>query len=262
MSDLDELLAYWRAADRLFQNVEETWWGAVVSDRRYPRIHEANYALVQTAEPVHLGEIDDVLGPAARAAGAPFDHVVVLAVEEQTELIAEASTRGELLSFDQVMRWSDRPPDVDPRVAAIDDPDEAFWTAFRDSARVFGVEDEAVSDELGALEREVMLPAGRTWFAVRDGTEIVTLGGLLVLEGVGFVDGVVTLERARGHGNATALITRVLAEATRRGARATYLLTEPDGPAVGIYRRAGFGTVTRIGGWVTDRGVTPTTPPR
>src|SRR5919197_197285 len=66
MSDLDELLAYWRAADRLFQNVEETWGGAVVSDRRYPRIHEANYALVQTAEPVHLDEIDGVLGPAAR----------------------------------------------------------------------------------------------------------------------------------------------------------------------------------------------------
>src|SRR5919197_1252258 len=182
MSDLDELLAYWRAADRLFQNHEEPRGGAVVSDRRYPRIHEANYALVQTAEPVHLDEIDGVLGPAARAAGAPFDHVVVLTVEEQTELIAEASTRGERLSFDQVMRWSDRPPDVDPRVAAIDDPDEAFWTAFRDSARVFGVEDEA----------------------------------------------------------------------TGRGARATYLLTEPDGPAVGIYRRAGFGTVTRIGSWVSE----------
>ncbi|HYX79827.1 MAG TPA: GNAT family N-acetyltransferase, partial [Actinomycetota bacterium] len=57
---------------------------------------------------------------------------------------------------------------------------------------------------------------------------------------------------ARGRGNATALITRVLAEATRRGARATYLLTEPDGPAVGIYRRAGFGTLTRIGSWVSE----------
>src|SRR5919204_4315737 len=112
MSDLDELLAYGRAAARLFRNGGETWWGGVVTDRRYPRIHEANYALVQTAEPVHLDEIDGVLGPAARAAGASFDHVVVLAVEDQTELLAEASTRGERLSFDQVMRWSDRPPDV------------------------------------------------------------------------------------------------------------------------------------------------------
>lgn len=252
MSDLDELLVFWRAADRLFQSVEETWWGAVVSDRRYPRIHEANYALVETAEPVHLDEVEGALGPVARAVGAPFDHVVVFAVEDQTELLAQASTNGERLSFDLVMRWSGRPTDVDPRVVAIQDPDESFWMAFRASARVFGVEEDPVIDQLVALEREVMLPAGRTWFAVRDGAEIVTLGGLLVLEDVGFVDGVVTLERARRRGNATALMARILSEAVRRGARATYLLTEPEGPAVGIYRRAGFDPVRRIAGWVSE----------
>jgi ribosomal protein S18 acetylase RimI-like enzyme len=250
VADLGELLRFWQSVDRLFARIEETWWGAVVSDPRFPRIHEANYARVDTREPIPLAEIERLLLPAARAAGSPIAHTVVFHPEEQTDLLAEAGTRGERMTWDLVMRRFGPPPEVDPRVTPIERLDEPFWAAFRATQRVFGVEEEDAIEEMVALEREVMIPAGRTWFAVRDGDGIVALASLLVRSEIGYVDGVSTLPEARRRGHATALTTRILAEAAGRKAAATYLLAEPDGDAERIYRRLGFETVSSIGSWV------------
>jgi GNAT superfamily N-acetyltransferase len=130
--------------------------------------------------------------------------------------------------------------------------DDVFWSAHRESARHFDVSDDDVLDELSALEREVLVPAGRRWFVVRDAGGVpVAFAALLVLEDVGFLDHVVTLPTARRRGYATALASRALAEARAAGADRTYLLAEPDAPAAELYARMGFERAGHVASWVS-----------
>ncbi|MGH2635965.1 MAG: GNAT family N-acetyltransferase [Actinomycetota bacterium] len=74
-----------------------------------------------------------------------------------------------------------------------------------------------------------------------------------MLEGVGYLDHVVTFPAARRRGHASALTRRAVTEARAAGAERTYLLAEPDGVAVPMYERLGFSRVTQIASWISDR---------
>jgi GNAT superfamily N-acetyltransferase len=154
-----------------------------------------------------------------RASGSERCHVVVFHPEDQTDLIAAASTRGDRITWDLVMVMG---RDLEPsgRVEEVSAFDGPFWVAHRDSARLFDVTDEETLDQLQAMERDVLLPAGRRWFAVVDDGQPVALGALLVLEATGFVDHVVTFPDARRRGHAEALTRRIVSEATAMGANA------------------------------------------
>jgi ribosomal protein S18 acetylase RimI-like enzyme len=256
MPDLEPLLRFWRAQDELFDRVELTWWGAVVSDPRYPRIQEPNYARVETVQPATLGEIDAALLPALERSACRRAHVVVFFPEQQTDLVTEASTRGERLVWDLVMEHRGRvAPPVGGSVEEVTAFDDAFWRAYRGSARHFDITDEDVLDELEAIERDVLLPAGRRWYVVRDAAEEpVAVAALLVLEGIGYIDHVVTLPAARRRGYATAIAHRILAEVQASGAERTYLLAEPDSVAAGMYERLGFRRVTHLASWIALLG--------
>src|SRR5262245_59267542 len=163
--EIAQLLELCRAHDAAFERVEPAWWGAVVADRRYPAIHEANYARVETPSPVRLAEIEAGLG----AAGAePRSHVVVFHPEEQTDLLAEAGTAGGRLVWDLVMIRRGAPTDPrgdgpDVETEEIRRLDDGFWVAHAESARLFDVEDPETLEQLQALERETLLPHGRRW---------------------------------------------------------------------------------------------------
>jgi ribosomal protein S18 acetylase RimI-like enzyme len=253
--DLEPLLRFWRAQDDLFERVEPTWWGAVVSDARYPRIQEPNYARVEARERIGLGEIESLLLPAMRRSGSRRAHVVVFHPEEQTELIVEASTRGERIVWDLLMEhrgFAD--PGGEDRVAELRELDEAFWASHRASLRWFEVGEADVVDQLQAIERDVLIPAGRRWFGVRGVEGIEALGALLVLDGVGYVDHVVTFPQARRRGFAGMIARRLLAEAGAAGADRTYLLAEPEGAAARIYDGLGFARITQIASWISGLG--------
>ena len=253
MADLEPLLAYWRAQDALLRSVDPTWWGAVVADPRYPTVQEAHYARVEAERPVGLTEIEAQLVPALVRSGCRRAHVVVFRPEEQTELLVQASTRGERIVWDLVMAHegpAERAPD-DP-VEEVGTFDDGFWASLRASTALFGVSDERMLDELSALERDVLVPAGRRWFVVRGERGLaVAFTALLVLEDVGFIDHVLTLPGARRRGHATALARRVLAEARAAGADRTLLLAEPGGIAAALYERLGFERVTHIASWIS-----------
>jgi ribosomal protein S18 acetylase RimI-like enzyme len=110
--------------------------------------------------------------------------------------------------------------------------------------------------QLLALERDVLAPAGKRWFGVRNRRGVVvSLGALLVAEGVGYVDGVATFPRARRRGYASALVARIVREARSAGARRVWLLADPEAPeVVRMYARLGFREVARIG---STRGPLP-----
>jgi ribosomal protein S18 acetylase RimI-like enzyme len=251
--DLEPLLRFWRAQDELFDLVEPVWWGAVVSDPRYPRIQEPNYARVETDQPVRLAEVEELLAPAMARSGARRDHVVVFRPDDQADLLVEASTRGERLAWDLVMCHRGAGADGDARVVEIAELDEGFWIAHRESLRAFDIVEPAALDQLGEIERDLLVPAGRRWFAIRDGGRIDALAALLVLDGIGYLDHVVTFPHARRRGFATALSRRAVAEAGSAGAERVYLLAEPDGDAARLYAAIGFEPVTQIASWISER---------
>jgi predicted GNAT family acetyltransferase len=251
VTDLDPLLRFWGAHDALFERVEPSWWGAVVSDARFPAIREPNYARVETADPVGLAEIEDLLLPAMRRSGSIGAHAVVFRPEEQTDLIAAASTRGERITWDIVMRFEGPGDPATSRVEEVADPSEDFWAIHRASAALFDIEGEVTLDQMQAMEREVMVPAGRRWFAAVDRGRPVALAALLVLDGVGFVDHVVTFPEQRRRGLAEALTRRLVFEAAAAGSEATYLFADPQGDAVRIYERIGFERVSHLASWMS-----------
>jgi ribosomal protein S18 acetylase RimI-like enzyme len=253
VADVEPLLRFWRAQDDLFERTDARWWGAVISDARFPAIQEPNYARVETRQPVLLEEIEGSLLPAMRASGSERSHVVVFHPEDQTDLIAAASTRGERIVWDLVMAAAGRDDERTGEVEEVSAFDGPFWVAHRDSARLFDISDADTLDQMQTMERDVLLPAGRRWFAVVDDGQPVALGALLVLEATGFVDHVVTFPDARRRGHAEALTRRIVSEATTMGAERTYLLAEPEGAAVRIYDRIGFERVAHLASWLAPR---------
>lgn len=249
--DLEPLLRYWRAQDALFDRVEPAWWGAVVSDPRYPRVQEPNYARVETEQPVRLAEVEEALLPATARCGVRRAHVVVFRPQDQTDLLVDASTRGDPILWDVVMEHSgDIASDRDPRVEEVEAFDGAFWRGHRESLAWFDVKDAGVVEEIATIERDLLVPAGRRWFTVRQDGASVAFAALLVLEGVGYVDHVVTFPRARRRGFASALARHAVSESATAGAERTYLLAERDGPATALYERIGFRPVTTIASWI------------
>jgi ribosomal protein S18 acetylase RimI-like enzyme len=253
--ELERLLGLWRAHDAAFERVDPAWWGAFVSDRRYPAINEANYARVEAREPVTLAEIE--AGPDTSDRAARRSHVVVFHPEEQTDLLAEAGTLGARLLWDLVMVHRDA---ASAPIAGAVDPteevrrfDDAFWLAHAESTRLFDVDDRGTLEQLQALERETLIPSGRRWFVVRGPGGPVAFVSLLVLGDAAYLDHVVTFPGARRRGYAEALTRRALAEAAAAGATATFLLAEPHGQAERIYRRIGFEPVTHLASWTYDR---------
>ena len=255
--DLEPLLRYWRAQDELFDRVDPAWWGAVVSDPRYPRIQEPNYARVETREPVRLDEIEDLLLPAMLRTGSGRCHVVIFHPEDQTDLVVQASTRGERLVWDLVMEHAGADLDGAARTHEVYEArelDDRFWTAHRASMRWFDIVEDEVLDQLQAIERDLLVPAGRRWFVAPGPDGIEALAALLVLEGVGYLDHVVTFPSARRRGLASALARHAVARARASGAERTYLLAEPAGVAVAMYEGLGFARVTQIASWISDLG--------
>jgi len=251
--DLEPLLRYWQAQDALFDRVELAWWGAVVSDPRYPRVQEPNYARVETEQPVRLAEVEEALLPTMARCGVRRGHVVVFRPEDQTDLLVDASTRGDPILWDVVMEHSGDTSDRDPQVEEVEAFDGAFWRAHRESLAWFDVKDAGVVEEIAAIERDLLVPAGRRWFTVRQEGTSVAFAALLVLEGVGYVDHVVTFPQARRRGYASALARHAAWESATAGAERTYLLAERDGPASALYERIGFRPVTTIASWISDR---------
>lgn len=258
MIDPEPLFRFWRTLDGVFARVQPFRWGAVVTDPRFPLIREANYARVETAEPgLELSEVESALLPALTESGADRAHLVLFHPEQLTDLVAEASMSGERINWDLAMEFRGR-ADACGRADARDDDLAAevtrfgarFWRGHRASARHFGIDDGDALDQLQRIERDLLLPIGKRWFTVRERGRTVAYASLLVLEGVGWIDHVVTFPGSRRRGYATALTRRILSEAHTAGAERTYLLAEPDGAAALLYRKLGFRPVTHIASWI------------
>jgi ribosomal protein S18 acetylase RimI-like enzyme len=243
----DDLIRFWRALDGLFGDPEPTWWGAVVTDPRFPTIWDANYARIdRPVEGLTRAEVEATLAPVLRRVGARAIHVVSFFPEETRDLLAEMSSLGDALSWDVVMRFEGTGREASLPVEIEELPGgDALWSLVRESFGVFGIDDPSAVTQLDTIEREVLGPAGKRWFGARVEGAIASVGALLALEGVAYIDNVATFPAARRRGLASALAAHVVRTAVAEGATGVYLLADLDGPTQ-LYGRIGFAEVGRI----------------
>jgi ribosomal protein S18 acetylase RimI-like enzyme len=257
MADLQPFIRFWHALDAALERVVETPWGAVVTDRRFPSIWDVNYARVDAErDDVTLEEVQETLTPELERSGSRWEHVVCFFPERQTGLIAELGMRGNRLSWDVVMAYQGRPPEppgID--VEEVVSPDAAFWANVRTSLSEFDVTEREALDQLDRLEREVALPDGKRWFAIRSspGGPPLALGALIPHEGVGYLDHIVTFPAARRRGLGSAMVDRIVGVALRDGAEHIYLLADRGGKPADLYRRLGFSEVAYLASSVRKR---------
>ena len=243
----DHIVRFWRALDLCFARVEPTWWGAVVTDPRFPGVWDANYARVDVAsEDLSLEEVEATLLPALRDVGSQVEHVVSFHPEATSGLLRELVDRGHRRTHDMVMEVDGDPPDDGLRRVQELSADPELWQTVQASLGLFGIGEPTVA-QLVAIERDVLAASGKRWFGIRDERGIASLGALLVLDEVAYIDNVATFDHARGQGLASAVTTRLVREATLGGAATTCLLADPvDRAVVGMYERLGFREVGRL----------------
>ena len=249
MSVPDRVHRFWMALDERIGHVRPTWWGAVVTDERFPAVWDINYARIDVpAADLTLREIADELLPALSHVGTDVFHVVSFHPEETTGLLIELSTLGHLLTWDTVMELVDE-PSISVSDAAIEELQGGpeLWSRVESSLELFEVQPD-VSGQLRALEEASFAVGGKRWFGVRDHDGLlVSLAALITLEDVGYLDNVATFPQARGRGLATALVARAIAEAREGGAKHVCLFADPnDEAAAKMYERIGFREVGRL----------------
>jgi ribosomal protein S18 acetylase RimI-like enzyme len=241
---------FWRRLDERLARVAPMWWGAVVTDPRFPAVSDANYARIDSPAPDL--SLDDILDPLLRAiaeSGAQVVHVVSFHEEETDGLFAQLAELGHRLSWDVVMDLVDDPP-TDPVDAFVEevDADEHLWRHVESSFALFGVEPPETAMQLLELERALERMGIKRWFAVRIGPgRPLSLAALVLLDGVGYLDNVCTFPAARGRGYASAVTARAILEARAAGAEHVTLLADPDAAAViRLYERLGFRVAGRV----------------
>ena len=240
---------FWKALDERHFHTAPTWWGAVVTEARYPAIWDFNYARVDVPAPdLTLAEVADALLPALAEVGTDMFHVLFFHPEETTDLMVELSTLGHTLSWDLVMDLTAAPA-IEPWDVLVEplEAGEELWTRVEDSLALFG-NDATVSEQLRRIEEETFSTEHKRWLGVRDddGT-IVALAALVQLEGVGYLDNVATFPEARGRGMASAIVARAIELARGSGAKHVSLFADPNAfPVVRMYERLGFREVGRL----------------
>ena len=247
MTGFDPLIRFFKTLDETAERVERTWWGTVATDSRFPRIWDANYASVENTESdVSLSDVESALVPAVKQAGVGFVHVVVFHPGD-SRVLSEAEARGDRIHVDTVMQHIGSVPDLkgEHLVREATEQGDRFWERIGRGLREFDVTQPEVIEEMVRREREVLTPFGKRWFTVGLDGEIAGFGALYVLEGVGYVDNVVTFPESRRQGIGGAIVSCIVEKARAAGARLVYLLADEPGP-IRLYERLGFNDVGRI----------------
>jgi ribosomal protein S18 acetylase RimI-like enzyme len=246
----------WVALDDVAAEVRPMPWGAVVTDPRSPDVWDVNYARLDRAGSVSVEEVEGALLPALRSAGVVVEHVVSFRHEAHGDVLTALSARGHHLGWDAVLvAGEEPPPEVGATVEEFVARDERSTVVADVLREGFAVQPDAAIEQLVRLDRDVLGPAGRRWFGVRDGSHVVSAGAVIVFDDAAYIDDVATLPRSRGRGYASAVLRTIVREARGAGATEIYLLADPGAPRViRMYELLGFREVGRL---ASTRGPTP-----
>jgi GNAT superfamily N-acetyltransferase len=226
------------AVDAQLERVQPAAWGAIVTDPRFPLIHDANYARVDRGEGLTLEDVRPPLVAALRAAGAKTLYTATFDTVGSKRLLDDMEAAGATFNYDTVMRFAGPAPALRARYAVeeLDPESPGFWDEQAELIPEMGIGGDVLEQYLD-WQRAVLVPFGKRWFAVRDGGRLLGLGALNVHEAVAYVDDVVTAPRARRQGVASAVVTHIVEEAQTVGD--VFLLADEPDP-IRLYERLGF----------------------
>jgi ribosomal protein S18 acetylase RimI-like enzyme len=242
---------FWYAASALGERFQRTPWGALMTDSRYPLIYDANNATVlEPAPDLTMDEVLAPLRPALREAGAHDEHIEVWETSVESHLLREIRRLAPAQRADVVMMFETGPPLPDAalvEIREVAEPDESFWAWYEPMRAQYGEQmTQPVLDQLAARDRALFVPAGlRFLVGMVDGLE-AGFASLLSLDGVGYIDNVITLPGFRRRGVATATVSAAVRTSLGRGDRTMFLLAEENGDPQRLYERLGFRTRSRI----------------
>ena len=223
-------------------------FGIAVLHDALPRVWSRNYLLAEreldqaTAE-LLADEADRLLGDA----GVMHRKVEVFDGEAGARLEPGFRTLGWGTECDVIMvarRAPDREIDISAaREVSLDDLAPAWAEAGRGDRYI---EDEDVIRQLADGKRVVASVIETRFFAARADGEIASYCELYSEAGTGQIENVLTLERFRNRGLATALVVRALAESRAAGNDLTFLLADRNDWPKELYRKLGFDEVGYI----------------
>ena len=243
---------FWSAAIELAARPTRYDWGYVETDPRYPDVWDANNASVLTPSVrLTLEDIIRELRPSLSSAGASREHIEFWEVSAGFPALEEARRIGMTERADVVMVFdpSSSIPRPGVEVDEVSTPGEDFWPWFKRSLSEFespGALDERVLDQLVARTREVFVPVGERFFVTTIDGERAGYAALIRLEGVGYVDNVVTMPGYRRRGVASATVSAAVESSRSSGDEATFLLAEEGGSPAALYERLGFSVASRV----------------
>lgn len=268
----EPIRAFWYAYEARNPDVLRTPWGAVVSDARFPKIYDANHAnILEPGPSVTLADVREPLRRRVRELRLTYEHVEVADLDAPCPATDElvAMHRGPLqpdvvMVYEGPLAHAARGARGEGGAVGLDDgevrvrpagPDDPWFTEFQQACFLAYAEgqegiptlvvDEDVARQLAERGRIVEIPAGQRFFVGMVDEEPAGTTALVSLEGVGYLDNVVTLTRHRRHGVATATVTAAVRASLAHGDTTTFLLTDENGPARSLYERLGFRVVGR-----------------
>lgn len=227
-------------------------WGVVTADADHPLIHDANNACILEADPALTPEaIRAALHPLLEDARVAFEHLEFWEASDRIPALRELRLGAAAHPTDLVMVYEGprRGPGIPPgvEVQGVRDPDASFWPWYRAAFREF--DDELTEPELDQLTdraQGIFLPAGLRWFVGTIDGERAGYTSVLALDGVAYLDNVVTLPRFRRRGVASATVAAAVRTALAEGNELAFLLAEQGAPPARLYERLGFRTRAQV----------------
>ena len=252
------VIGFWIAAMRVHARFRETSWGAASADPRWPDVWDANVASVlRPAERLSLREVRSVLEPMLEESGASAERIEFLDAGAGSPALRELEGSGAEVDADVVMlrEGPPRPDDGEPPAPAVEvaAPDDAFWSFYRSVPAFYGDLPDRVLDQMLDRARRLYVPMGLRCFLTTMDGEPAGLASVLVVEDMGYIDNVVTVERHRGRGIASSGVGACLRAAADAGARSVFLLAEEGGAPERLYWRLGFRVVAASRSFVRPR---------
>ncbi|HXF57071.1 MAG TPA: GNAT family N-acetyltransferase [Actinomycetota bacterium] len=242
---------FWYRLGEAGGRTRRTAWGFVRADARYPLLHEANMAAVlEEWAGLQPEDVRSALLPLLEEAGASHDHVEFWASQASPAVRAlRAEGWGE--AHDALMGWEGGRPTLPSGpvvVREVSESEPGFLPWYRASRHDFGEQAlaPAVVDQLLGRHLEVLRPLGLRWFVGFLDGEMAGLASLVSLDGVRYVDSVVTAPRFRRRGVATATVLRTVRESLATGDRTLHLLAVEGGKPQRLYERLGFRVWGRV----------------
>ena len=234
----------WRAMRRteLRGAREEPWrYGTAVFTPALPLRHDSNYlfadALPADVSAPKLAEEADRLQGAAG-----LGHRLITVPDPGAERLVPGFRKLGWLVHRHVVMAQRRPVERAVDTSVVVEVDEPTLRPFRVRVtQTYPWGTREVARQLAEAKRLILGTA--RFFAVLDGGRAVACTDLYLSEHDGQIEDVVTLEKHRGRGYASALVVHAADEARGAGADFAFLVADDEDWPKELYRRLGFDTV-------------------